>query len=100
MTLNLTSNKYVHLGEIYDTIRCGENKSNYNINYNNGGNFNIEIKNIAGCDSITGILHVTAYKDAKISKNICSGTGFEFNNKVYSQEGEFIDTVKINGTCF
>jgi hypothetical protein len=47
-----------------------------------------------------GILHVTAYKDAKISKNICSGTGFEFNNKVYSQEGEFIDTVKINGTCF
>ncbi|MBK6573365.1 MAG: gliding motility-associated C-terminal domain-containing protein [Saprospiraceae bacterium] len=100
VTLNLTSNKYVHLGEIYDTIRCGENKSNYNINYNNGGNFNIEIKNIAGCDSITGILHVTAYKDAKISKNICSGTGFEFNNKVYSQEGEFIDTVKINGTCF
>lgn len=98
--LNLSLNKYTHLGEIYDTIQCGEKKSTFGINYDKGGNFNIEVKNISGCDSITGILHVTAYKEAILLKNICNGTSFDYNNKTYSQEGEYTDTVKTNGTCF
>lgn len=81
---------------INESICQGQNY----INYTTSGVYIDTLQSVNGCDSIV-TLELIVNPSYKIDKNItiCSGSFFEFNGEIISQEGVYIDSMDTQLGC-
>ncbi|MBK9629813.1 MAG: gliding motility-associated C-terminal domain-containing protein [Saprospiraceae bacterium] len=94
VTLTLSSNQFVDMGTIFDTIQCNQSKSYWNFNYNTSGTYMLSLKNELGCDSVIVRLQVYAFENIVKNEVNCQGIPFQEKDTLFSEPGIYEYVIK------
>ncbi|MEZ5026157.1 MAG: PKD domain-containing protein [Chitinophagales bacterium] len=97
ITVVVNDKKTLELNEALcqgDSIKIGQ------YTFNQTGNYVVTLTTTEGCDS-TITLHLTVLpnQDTVIEKTICEGERIQVGNHIYTQSGNYIDTLTTTNGC-
>jgi gliding motility-associated-like protein len=94
VTTNLTVITVFNIN-LNPSICFGETYVVGNNSYSQAGTYRDTLRSSAGCDSIIRtVLTVKQATDQQVNRSICKGSSITIGNSVYTQNGQYLDTLK------
>ena len=90
----------VVLSQIFNVSECIQYVSSSNQTYTQSGTYNEVIQNIYGCDSIHRTINLTILNSiSSFTATICDGDTYFWNGQLYSQFGQYTQTLTNQFGC-